>query len=351
MGFEKIFDILNYLFKSCLCGDNDYQENHNNNEEYELDENGNRKYTYSQAVGNGKNNNKKQQYQNGKIDNNENPSSTELREISKALQKIIKIDKNKFIPGKDIRINPQRSIHVSESGDNASEKLFSYINMKKLESTKTIKLFFNLLDNYTPELGITETINQQERNEINKFIEEICKTSPIRYCFNYLVAKGQIPDDWGFFKKELYNIWFRGYYRKVANDTSAFEHVFIGEVKEDNEGIIGFHNWITIYKEEQKGNFDYRGWIPPRRNAQYTERPDQDSFALSIKFDWKGIEKPVTTCLIGTSPECEIAMYTLMFYNSEEVEFKYDDYTIKIIMHTFNNRNGKTIGSCYPELI
>jgi len=40
--------------------------------------------------------------------------------------------------------------------------------MDKLRSTPTIKLFFDLLDNYTPELGVTETINQQEKKEINK---------------------------------------------------------------------------------------------------------------------------------------------------------------------------------------
>ena len=40
-----------------------------------------------------------------------------------------------------------------------------------------------------------------------------------------------------------------------------------------------------------------------------------------------------------------------MYYISEETEFQYDDYIIKINMHTFNNKNGKTIGSCYPELV
>jgi len=280
MGFgQAIIDILKTLFQTCLSDNDNNNNNNNQNQEYEVDEFGNRRYkiegvSYSQAAGNnnnnkyGKNNAKlnkfnKQQY--SKTGNDVNPSSTELHDIAKALQKIIKIDKNKFIPGKDVRINPQRSIRVGESGDKASQNLFTYVNMRKLESSPTINLFFKLLDNYTPELGVTETINQQEKREIDEFIEEICKTDPIKYCFNYLVAKGQIRDDWAFFKKELYNIWFRGYYRKAVNDTSAFEHVFVGEVKENDDGIIGFHNWITIYKEEQKGNFNYRGWIPPRR--------------------------------------------------------------------------------------
>ena len=43
--------------------------------------------------------------------------------------------------------------------------------MRKLESSPTISLFFKLLDNYTPELGVTETINQQEKREIDKVIQ------------------------------------------------------------------------------------------------------------------------------------------------------------------------------------
>jgi hypothetical protein len=34
---------------------------------------------------------------------------------------------------------------------------------------------------------------------------------------------------------------------------------------------------------------------------------------LSVQFDWKGQRKPVTTLLVGTSPEFELALYTLCF--------------------------------------
>jgi len=40
--------------------------------------------------------------------------------------------------------------------------------MRKLESTPTIDLFFKLLDNYTAELGVSETVNQQEKKEIDR---------------------------------------------------------------------------------------------------------------------------------------------------------------------------------------
>ena len=50
--------------------------------------------------------------------------------------------------------------------------------------------------------------------------------------------------------------------RKVENDSSGFEHVFVGEEKDGV--IVGLHNWIQIYLEEKKGNLNYMGYIKVR---------------------------------------------------------------------------------------
>ena len=50
--------------------------------------------------------------------------------------------------------------------------------------------------------------------------------------------------------------------RVVENDSSGFEHVFVGEEK--NGVIVGLHNWIQMYQEEKKGNLDYMGYIKPK---------------------------------------------------------------------------------------
>jgi len=42
-------------------------------------------------------------------------------------------------------------------------------------------------------------------------------------------------------------------------DSSGFEHVFVGEIKEDQ--VVGFHNWITFYLQEKKGLIDYHGYF------------------------------------------------------------------------------------------
>jgi hypothetical protein len=45
---------------------------------------------------------------------------------------------------------------------------------------------------------------------------------------------------------------------------------------------------------------------------------DDADRVLSVQFDWKGQRKPVTTLLIGTSPEFELALYTLCFVAGED---------------------------------
>ena len=44
---------------------------------------------------------------------------------------------------------------------------------------------------------------------------------------------------------------------------------------------------------------------------------DQDQI-LGIQFTWKGQKKPVTTLMVGTSPEFELALYTLCFAAGQE---------------------------------
>lgn len=40
---------------------------------------------------------------------------------------------------------------------------------------------------------------------------------------------------------------------------------------------------------------------------------DNADRVLSVQFSWEGQDKPVTTLFIGTSPEFELALYTLCF--------------------------------------
>ena len=64
------------------------------------------------------------------------------------------------------------------------------------------------------------------------------------------------------FKEQLQQLWFRNYSREARDDSSGFEHVFVGEARDGK--VIGLHNWIQFSNEERKGNLDYKGYIFPR---------------------------------------------------------------------------------------
>lgn len=53
-----------------------------------------------------------------------------------------------------------------------------------------------------------------------------------------------------------------------ALDSSAFEHVFVGETR-GGEEVIGFHNWIQFYLQEKAGNVDYQGYIRCRQVSEW----------------------------------------------------------------------------------
>lgn len=63
------------------------------------------------------------------------------------------------------------------------------------------------------------------------------------------------------FRQLLFDMWFAFYRRDSWNDSSGFEHVFVGESRDGRTS--GFHNWIQFYIEESRNRLDYRGYIFP----------------------------------------------------------------------------------------
>lgn len=81
------------------------------------------------------------------------------------------------------------------------------------------------------------------------------------------------------FQNVVYDCWFAPYRRVKSNDSSGFEHVFVGEEK--NGKITGLHNWIQYYVEEKKGNIDYLGWI-----GKQDQDNGDDVNLVSVAFAW-----------------------------------------------------------------
>lgn len=174
------------------------------------------------------------------------------------------------------------------------------------------------------------------------------QTRIMRYAHEILVSKGCASKNVQEFAQELHNIWFTLYKREALNDSSGFEHVFVGEEREGK--IMGMHNWIQLYMEEKKGHLNYKGYIQPRRRARGDE-PHENEQLVTIQFEWFGKLKPVSTSFVGTSPEFEFALYTVCFLLGDEAQNleigPYRDVDLRCFTYGYGGH--KRLGTSFPE--
>ena len=77
------------------------------------------------------------------------------------------------------------------------------------------------------------------------------------------------------------------------------------------------------------------GFIKPKRKALSSQYLEEHEQLLTMQFEWRGAKKLVSTSLIGTSPEFEIALYTLCFFaEGNEHEVNLGPY--KVLITSYN---------------
>lgn len=94
-------------------------------------------------------------------------------------------------------------------------------------------------------------------------------------------------------------MWFRTYTREVRDDSSGFEHVFVGESRDGK--IMGLHNWIQFSDQEQKRKLDYKGYILPR-----VHRSILLSLLPSLIWDPRGLPRSVQVVLSKVVPTAAV---------------------------------------------
>ena len=179
--------------------------------------------------------------------------------LNEAIQELWSLDVNRLTPDVDYVLNVQRGKKPYWKEDNAPDPLFTRVDKSVWRDRPTYSTFIALLDNYKAETGQSEHVSNVERNEIWSFLNAISQTPSIQFCHKYCLKKlgtSKVPSDIKGFLKLLHEIWFQLYTRERGgrNDSSGFEHVFVGEIKDGN--VSGFHNWIQFYLEEKKGALD-----------------------------------------------------------------------------------------------
>ena len=270
--------------------------------------------------------------------------------LQDAAQHLWDLDVNRLKPDVDYVLNVQKGKKPYWKEDSAPDPLFTSVDKDCLERP-TYKAFIALLDNYDPECGNAESLTSAERQEITSFLNVIMQTAPMQFCHKFCRAQkpDEVPESLSGFKSLLFKIWFEFYNRSRGGrpDSSGFEHVFVGEVKDGD--VSGFHNWIQFYLEEQHGKIDYRGYIKPRSkdNAEH----DSNDHVLTLQFAWEGVEKFVGTSFIGVSPEFEMALYTMCFLcggEDNDIDINTGTDTFEMNIRCYRMARDK-IGTCFPE--
>ena len=73
-----------------------------------------------------------------------------------------------------------------------------------------------------------------------------------------ITSSGQTSSDPQTWRETVREFWFGRYSRSGGVlDSTGFEQVFQGQVREGGFELTGMNDWVQMYKEEQKGDFVY----------------------------------------------------------------------------------------------
>ncbi|VDN52101.1 unnamed protein product [Dracunculus medinensis] len=261
-------------------------------------------------------------------------------------------DSNKARPDQ-IELDFQGHTTTRDEQDQAKNRLFKYVDPALLKK-ETYKNFIALSDNFNRQTGISEIetneaificlhlLNIIEKAEIDRFLQSLFTTKLWEDLYEFLHSKGHpFATDRKTLFRWVKQLWF-GFYSRSRGlaDTSGFEHVFMGEIK--NDEVSGMHSWLRFYLLERNAseNFDYKGFLIKRFEVM-----------AAVKFSWWEQIKRSGSFMIGTSPEFDLAVFTLCFLSRRSrrtCDIEIDGCPVLITSFDLPQRGKIFIGSIYP---
>ncbi|XP_067012848.2 endoribonuclease CG2145 isoform X2 [Anabrus simplex] len=261
-----------------------------------------------------------------------------------ALQKFSEeiFDKDVNNAYKFIRVNYQSRTRSNSLKDEAPLPLIT-VDTKALQipTVAKVRVMYN---NYVPDTLVNEQVTKEEISEEDSLLDTFIKTPIMVHTMKFLADNRLVKRDPRAFKEFLRKLWFGLYSRgnrKVGS--SSFEHIFLAELKRGE--ISGMHNWIYFSNEEAKKTADYLGYM---RKLELGGK----GAILKLHYKWSNVMKPVGTMFVGTSPELEMALYTVCFMTrpDEKCSLKLGGKVVGIKTHTFRYKGYNYIGSAFPDI-
>ncbi|XP_041484929.1 poly(U)-specific endoribonuclease-like [Lytechinus variegatus] len=227
-----------------------------------------------------------------------------IGDISSLTEALWEADVNR-LSGSDLVVNKQNPVtSVPERNDVSSQPLFTHVSQARI-STGTWPTFRALLDNYQLLTGTLDVNTVLESQEVQSFLDAVFGTQVMDLTYDYLQGRGYVSSV-SDLRAKVEKMWFEPYSRSGGTlDTSGFEHVFVGEVK--NSKVSGYHNWFAFYEDEVEGKVNYYG---------FTSENEPNQILMQFRLDapnGSSYYKELSSILYGASPEFELAIFTVCF--------------------------------------
>ncbi|XP_063973608.1 endoribonuclease CG2145-like isoform X2 [Diachasmimorpha longicaudata] len=261
-------------------------------------------------------------------------------EIQKLTEDLLSKDKNNAF--KHITMNLQGQKTDDSVTDDAAEPLLTVKD--EAYEIPTIKAVVALHDNYELDIKVKEIVTPEKRKEQNDLLDQFMQTEIMQETLKFLAEKGYVTNDEYDFKDTLRRIWFTQFKRIDADaGSSGFETVFLAE--QFDKEIIGMHNWVYYAKQEAAKKLNYLGYIKQ-------ESLGDKGAIVKLRSTLNEIVQPVTTIFVGTSPELEMALYTMCFYTRPNYPcpIKLGGTDFAIISNRVNYLGTDILVSAYPEI-
>lgn len=290
-------------------------------------------------------------------------------------------------PNADIKLDEQNELS-SGSADNAPNPLIADFNADKLQG-RTYSALKALVNNYVFNARQSEDHlgdNAVEDAEIETFLDKIQNTPVMQMAFDYINCDLGENIDTVEFRAVTKRLWFDIYTNYYNNNPvpfcSGFEHIVVGESKSNPNarGIGGYHSWTKYLFDQESGRVDFNGYnydnklnrlapegasVPHVATVSLTYTPlDMDGQPMGRK------RKNLGGFFVGPSPECQIAMPVVAYYESindqffvgsgntsrerteKEVEIHDVVYRLVLYMETLQDQTrGNRLRSFFPKFV